>query len=45
MTPQHVKMLLGALKDNLEKYEAKFGQVNINGELQAFQPPKPKTVN
>ncbi len=32
MTPQHAKLFLGALKDNLEKYESKFGEVKIHGE-------------
>lgn len=29
-TPQHAKMLLRALKDNIEKYEARFGEINID---------------
>lgn len=33
MTPQHTKMLLGALKDNLEKFEKKFGEIKLAGEL------------
>jgi hypothetical protein len=28
-TPQHAKMLLNALKDNIEKYEAKFGEIKL----------------
>ncbi len=28
-TPQHAKMLLGALRDNLEKYESRFGEIKI----------------
>ncbi len=28
-TPQHAKMLLKALKENIEKYEARFGEINI----------------
>ncbi|MBM4169319.1 MAG: DUF3467 domain-containing protein [Ignavibacteria bacterium] len=44
MTPQHAKMLLGALKDNIEKYERKFGEVKIAGDISSgqslgFQPP------
>lgn len=43
MTPQHAKMLLRALKDNLEKYENQFGQINLHDNLNAqgfgFQPP------
>jgi hypothetical protein len=29
MTPQHAKSLLGALKDNIEKYEKQFGEVKV----------------
>ncbi|MCE1189176.1 MAG: DUF3467 domain-containing protein [Ignavibacteria bacterium] len=29
-TPQHAKMLLYALKDNLDKYESRFGEVRID---------------
>jgi hypothetical protein len=32
MTPQHAKLLLNALKDNIHKYEEKFGEVKILGE-------------
>ncbi|HWP81554.1 MAG TPA: DUF3467 domain-containing protein [Bacteroidota bacterium] len=44
MTPQHTKMLLNALKDNIEKYEKKFGEIKISGEvvggpMMGFQPP------
>ncbi len=28
-TPQHAKMLLNALKDNIDKYEANFGEIKI----------------
>ena len=31
MTPQHAKMLLQALEDNLKKYENQFGQIKIFG--------------
>lgn len=31
MTPQHAKLLLNALKDNIEKYEKKFGEVKLHG--------------
>ncbi len=37
MTPQHARLLLHALKDNIEKYEAKFGEIKISGE----EPPTP----
>ncbi|MBI4428246.1 MAG: DUF3467 domain-containing protein [Ignavibacteriales bacterium] len=44
MTPQHTKMLLNALKDNTEKFEKKFGEIKIAGEIPGaqmfgFQPP------
>jgi hypothetical protein len=44
MTPQHTKMLLNALKDNIEKFEKKFGEIKIAGDQQGgqmlgFQPP------
>jgi len=32
MTPQHTKLLLNALKDNIHKYEEKFGEIKILGE-------------
>src|SRR5438876_6147474 len=42
-TPQHAKLLLGALRDNIEKYEKSFGEIKIYGEPSAggfgFQPP------
>jgi len=31
MTPQHAKMLLHALNDNIDKYEKKFGEIKIAG--------------
>src|SRR3989338_7397145 len=37
-TPQHTKMLLGALRDNDEKFEAKFGEIKVAGEM-AGPPP------
>lgn len=51
MTPQHTKLLLGALKDNIDKYEKKFGEIKIAGEISGgpvmgFQsPPKDEKVN
>lgn len=30
MTPEHAKRLLLALKDNIDKFEAKFGTINLN---------------
>lgn len=31
-TPQHAKMLLKALEDNIEKFEAHFGEIKIDGQ-------------
>ena len=31
MTPQHAKLLLGAMKDNIEKYERQFGEIRVEG--------------
>jgi len=50
MTPQHTKMLLGAIKDNIDKFEKKFGEIKIAGDPAAqilgFQtPPKGEKVN
>lgn len=44
MTPQHTKMLLNALKDNIDKFEKKFGEIKIAGDVTGgamfgFQPP------
>jgi len=30
-TPQHAKMLLKALQDNIEKFESRFGEIKIDG--------------
>lgn len=30
--PQHAKMLLNALKDNIEKFEKRFGVIKIEGQ-------------
>jgi hypothetical protein len=42
-TPQHAKLLLGALRDNIEKFEKTFGEIKIQGEQTpggfGFQPP------
>ena len=42
-TPQHAKLLLNALRDNIEKYEKNFGEIKIHGEPSGsgfgFQPP------
>lgn len=34
MTPEHAKRLLGALSDNISKYESLFGQIEIPGQQQ-----------
>ncbi len=42
MTPQHAKLLLGALHDNVEKFERQFGEIRIDGGTQGgfgFQVP------
>jgi len=31
-TPQHAKMLLKALSDNIDKFEAKFGEIKLEGQ-------------
>ena len=42
-TPQHAKLLLNALKDNIEKFEKSFGEIKIHGGPTpggfGFQPP------
>lgn len=41
MTTQHAKLLLHALQDNIAKYESKFGEIKVQGELPGgfgFQP-------
>jgi len=44
MTPQHTKMLMNALDDNIKKFEQKFGEIKLasepQGQLFGFQPPK-----
>jgi hypothetical protein len=30
-TPQHAKMLLRALKENIDKFEVRFGEIKIDG--------------
>lgn len=47
-TPQHAKMLMMALKDNIEKFEARFGEINVEGGGNPFgfiNPEKPGPVN
>jgi hypothetical protein len=36
MTPDHAKRLLGALKDNIEKYEQAFGKIESGHEPPQF---------
>jgi len=31
MTPQHAKLFLKALEDNIRKYEERFGEIKIHG--------------
>ncbi|HVN49435.1 MAG TPA: DUF3467 domain-containing protein [Bacteroidota bacterium] len=38
MTPQHAKMLLNALRDNVDKYEKKFGEINLLGDVLGAAP-------
>lgn len=38
MTPQHAKSLLKALQDNINKYEAQFGEIKIMQESAKGQP-------
>jgi len=41
-TPQHAKMLLKALKDNIDKFEARFGEIKVDTPNQhfGFVPPQ-----
>lgn len=43
MTPQHARMLLNAINDNIMKYEQKFGEIKLVGEgpspVFGFPPP------
>ncbi len=34
MTPAHVKFLLNALKDNIERFEKQFGEIKLHGHPQ-----------
>lgn len=43
-TPQHAKMLLRALSDNIDKYETRFGEINVDfPQEQTFGFPPPRT--
>lgn len=39
MTPQHAKSLLGALKENIAKYEAQFGEIKVYAEAKMESNP------
>ncbi len=52
MTPQHAKMLLNALNENVEKFENQFGEIQIFGAVNqggfGFQPtvnPEDEKIN
>jgi hypothetical protein len=48
MTPQHTKMLMNALNDNLGKFEQKFGEIRLAGDSPVFgfqPPPKDQKYN
>src|SRR3954466_16095873 len=32
MTPQHMKLLIGAMKENLERYEGQYGEIRVEGQ-------------
>lgn len=38
MAPSHVKTLLNILKDNVNKYEAKFGEIKVQAQ-EGLKPP------
>ena len=45
-TPQHAKMLMKALKDNVDKFEARFGEIKMEmpqNQHFGFVPPKDGT--
>ncbi|GAB6283242.1 MAG: DUF3467 domain-containing protein [Ignavibacterium sp.] len=47
-SPIHAKLLLKALKDNIEKYESRFGEIKIEGSEDqqfGFIPPKEEKIN
>ncbi|CAG0938246.1 hypothetical protein BROC_00165 [Candidatus Brocadiaceae bacterium] len=47
-TPQHAKMLMRALKENIDKYEARFGEISIEmpaDQPYGFAPPKHEKIN
>jgi hypothetical protein len=36
LTPQHAKRLMYALRDNIQKYEGAFGEIELNEGMQDF---------
>lgn len=47
-SPIHAKLLLKALKDNIEKYESRFGEIKLEGSEEqqfGFTPPKDEKIN
>ena len=48
MTPAHIKFLLNALRENIEKYEKQFGEIKLHGVPQGtnegfgFRPQGPE---
>ena len=32
MTPQHMKLLMNAMRENMERYESQFGEVRVDGQ-------------
>lgn len=42
MTPQHARMLLNAMQENINRYEAQYGEINLIGngpQFSGFQGP------
>ena len=35
MTPAHIKFLLNALKENIERFETQFGEIKLHGQPQS----------
>lgn len=48
-TPQHAKMLMRALKDNIDKFEARFGEIKIDMQASPqfgfINPDKEQKIN
>ncbi len=43
MTPQHARLFLGALEDNIEKYERQYGEIQMSGGEPTFGFQMPDT--